>query len=139
MRNVASKATAGPGIYNRYPKVWELRKEGTPRLSDLVYLWLREKIGHGHRIDVVQPYAENVYSYRIDGIIIGWVYDDERSMFRLASGEPLKKGEVRRRNDETKSVDPEFFDVIWERIKLLDIDCVKCNGYSISEYKSGNE
>lgn len=115
--------------------VWRDRGRGLPpRLSDLLFVWLREKIGEGHEINIipVMKNFEDGYSVRVDGVLIGWV-DDLKCVFELASGESLRRGEVARRHVEVPAADPKFFDEIWARMMLIDKDCVEANGYSITE------
>lgn len=118
---------------------WRMRgfEVASPRFSDLVMDWLRGKIGNMHDIDIV-PVMRNFvdgYSIRVDGILIGWV-DDATCIFELASGEALRRGEVRRRHEELVAADPKLFDEIWARMQLIDRDCVEANGYSFTEYKN---
>ncbi len=107
-----------------------------PRLSDLLYLWLRDKIGTAHQIDiVVGARPKGAWSVRVDGILIGWV-DDVKTTIELASGEAWRKGEVRRRRDVLNATDPTLFDKLWERMQLIDADVIVSCDYSITEYKN---
>lgn len=115
---------------------WEEEGKGkdVPRLSDLLHLWLRDRIGIGHTIDiVVGAKPKGAWSVRVDGILICWV-DDNKATIELASGEAWRKGEVRRRRDVLKAIDPLLFDKLWERMELINVDVIVSCDKSITEY-----
>lgn len=113
------------------------RGAAVPYFSDLVHEWLTQKIGR-HDIVFGASTIRAMYSVRIDGILIGWVSDANCSV-ELASGDlkvaGTKEIEVRRRRDTLLAADPLMFEKWWERIMLIDKDCVYTCGYSITNLK----
>lgn len=112
-----------------------------PYFSDLIYEWLVEKVGN-HEIKFYPNSQSGMYAVRIDGILIGWVFDSACKL-EIASGTEIMGGvfsktvdtATRRRRDTFHASDPLLFDKWWERIMLIDKDCVVSCGYSIVEYR----
>jgi hypothetical protein len=79
-----------------------------PFLSDLIVLWLKEEIGEGHRIEFHDASMwENDNALRVDGVLVGWIYDDSRDIVLSKSVETLK------------AEDPEFFTKLWAHLDFL--------------------
>ncbi len=94
-----------------------------PRLSDLILLWLDEKIGKGHKIKFGDGYRymqgtlrsyidTSDYKLMIDGILVGWIYETH---FEVCSG-----GEVMR--EKLMPEDPLFFDKLWAHMEQISAD-----------------
>lgn len=95
-----------------------------PSLSDLVILWLQETIGLGHRIeygggpDWRSYYDMSDHSLKVDGYLIGYVYDDTLDM--------LTAGVYTGSEPYLKAGDPLFFDKLWKRLEDIAMtqDCL---------------
>lgn len=83
------------------------QRPDVPSLSDLVVLWLQERIGEGHRIQCGSSWDPMDVDLKIDGTLIGWIYDDTME---------LVLSDVAKR---LNAADPEFFDKLWLHIEKV--------------------